>query len=353
MSFTSAGNIMDDSNQIRQPLFSRRGFGAAAAALLLGGRGLLADEATGPFATEIDAMKYLTSKTGGGKQFWADVWFFHDYRIQRNVLTESYRLLDGDNLRIAAGSYEACREKLDEIRQRDNLPEMEGRAVIVLHGLFRNRGTMAKLREALAATGDFRVFNVGYPTTRGGVVDHAHSLDRAMKSLEGLSEINFVAHSLGNLVVRHWLHDLAVEKRTLPEGQRFGRMVMLAPPNHQPQLATKLVRGTIAEFVAGPAAKQLANGWESLAPKLATPHFEFGILAGGRGDGRGFNPLLPGDDDAVVTVESTRLAGARDFRVLPVLHSIFMNDKRVQEYTARFLSAGHFENDETRQPIPS
>jgi len=332
-------------------MMSRRKFGPAAAALLFGGRRLLAEETAGPFATEIDAMKYLASKTGGGKQFWADVWFFRNYRIQRNSLTNGCRLLDANDLRLASGTFEACREKLDEIRQREQLPSMEGKAVLVLHGLFRNRGTMSNLRTALAAAGDFSVFCLGYPTTRGGVIDHAHSLDSAIRSLVGISEINFVAHSLGNLVVRHWLHDLTKEKRSLPDGQKFGRMVMLAPPNHQPQLATKLVRGMLAEFVAGPAAQQMANGWDSLAPKLATPHFEFGILAGGKGDSRGYNPLLPGDDDAVVTVESTRLAGARDFRVLPVLHSIFMNDKKVQEYTARFLSEGYFESDDKRQPV--
>ena len=38
----------------------------------------------------------LISKTGGGKQFWADVWFFHDWRIQRHALTGHYRLLDGN-----------------------------------------------------------------------------------------------------------------------------------------------------------------------------------------------------------------------------------------------------------------
>jgi hypothetical protein len=37
---------------------------------------------------------------------------------------------------------------LDEIRKRDALSPMEGRAVIVLHGLFRHRGTMARLRTA-------------------------------------------------------------------------------------------------------------------------------------------------------------------------------------------------------------
>ena len=33
--------------------------------------------------------------TMGGKQFWADELFFHQWRIQRNVLTGHYRLLDG------------------------------------------------------------------------------------------------------------------------------------------------------------------------------------------------------------------------------------------------------------------
>ena len=97
--------------------------------------------------------------------------------------------------------------------------------------------------------------------------------------------------------------------------------------------------------------KELATGWEGLEPKLATPKFEFGMLAGGKGDGKGYNPLIPGDDDAVITVESTRLAGARDFRVLPVMHTFFMNDKRVQELTVRFLEHGHFESEENRQPV--
>lgn len=331
--------------------FTRRSFVAAAAAMALGARRLLAEEAASIFAPEIEAIKYISSKTSGGKQFWADEWFFHDWHIQRNALTDHCRLLDGKNLRHASGTFEACRQKLDEIRKRDQLPPMQGKAVVILHGLFRNRGTMDQLRAALAAADGFNVFCLGYPTTRGGVVDHANSLERAVRSLAGLSEINFVAHSLGNLVVRHWLHNLAAENRTLPPGQTFGRMVMLAPPNQQPKMASTFVRGAFAELVAGKAATELASGWEALAAKLATPHFEFGILAGGRGDDNGYNPLIPGDDDAIISVESTRLAGARDFRVLPALHSTFMNNAKVQELTLNFLNHGHFESDQTRQPV--
>ena len=73
--------------------------------------------------------------------------------------------------------------------------------------------------------------------------------------------------------------------------------------------------------------------------------------AGGKGDDRGYNPLVPGDDDLVVSVASTKLAGATDFRVLPVKHTFMMDDKTVQEYTLRFLQKGWFESDIDRQPL--
>ncbi len=297
-------------------------------------------------------MEFM-NKTAGGKQFWADVCFFHDWRIQCNALTGHHRLLDGANHRHASGTYDNCRQALDEIRRRDNLLPMQGKAVIILHGLFRTRSAMARLRSAIADGGNYSVFCMGYPTTRGSVADHARSLDSAVRSLEGISELNFVAHSLGNLVVRHWLKDLADGGMSLPAGQTFGRMVMLAPPNFQPQLATKLLSTQFATFVAGAAAEQMATRWEDLESRLTTPPFEFGVLAGGKGDNRGYNPLIPGDDDGVVTVESTRLPGARDFRCLSVLHSFFMNDRKVHELTARFLAHGYFESDDTRQPIVS
>jgi pimeloyl-ACP methyl ester carboxylesterase len=331
---------------------NRRQFYAAICASLAAGRlgqGAQARAAAPNIATP-SWMNFM-NKTAGGKQFWADVHFFHDWRIQRNALTGHHRLLDGANHRHASGTLETCRETLDEIRHRDKLPPMQGRAVIILHGLFRTRSAMARLRAAIAEGGEYCVFCMGYPTTRGSVADHAHSLDSAVRSLEGITQINFVAHSLGNLVVRHWLKDFADAGTALPAGQSFGRMVMLAPPNRQPQLATKLLRTQFATFVAGASAEQMAKGWDNLESRLTTPPFEFGVLAGGKGDNRGYNPLIPGDDDGVITVESTRLPGARDFRRLSVLHSFFMNDQHVHELTVRFLAKGYFESDDSREPV--
>jgi hypothetical protein len=290
-------------------------------------------------------------KTGGGRQFWADVWFFHDWRIQRNALTGHHRLLDGRNRQHAKGTFDACHGELNSIRTRDKLRSMQGKAVIVLHGLFRTRSAMKSLCAALADQGGYTTINVGYPSTRGSVADHAATLDSVVGSLEGFSELNFVAHSLGNLVVRYWLGDMARQKRTLPAGQKFGRMVMLAPPNDHPRIAAALLSTNLATRFTGPASEQLATGWEGLAPNLATPPFVFGVIAGGQGKDRGYNPLLSGDNDGVVTVASTRLPQACDFRLVRVLHSFVMSDARVHELTMRFLQHGHFENDATRQPI--
>jgi len=289
--------------------------------------------------------------TLGGRQFWADEYFFHDWHIQRNVFTGHYRLLDGSNLRRAWGTFDECRAKLAQIRDERRLPAMSGRAVVVLHGLFRSGHSMSRMARFLRDKGGYAVFNVNYPTTRGPVTDHAQSLAKVISSLEGIEEINFVAHSLGNLVVRHYLGDNTnLEAGVFPD-PRIGRMVMLGPPNQGAQLAEALGHYRLFHVVAGQSASQLGRDWRQLEARLATPACPFGILAGGRGTETGYNPLLGHDNDMVVSVECTRLAGAADFAVLPVLHTLMMDDAKVQEYTLRFLEHGYFISPDRCQPI--
>jgi pimeloyl-ACP methyl ester carboxylesterase len=329
----------------------RRTFTTAGLMALLG-KTLRGDE-DDEGAAAAAARANLVSPTWGGKQFWQDELFFHEWHIQRNALTGHCRLLDGRQRRHGWGTFDQCRAQLDSIRRRDKLPPMSGAGVVVLHGLMRSRATMDKLCRSLREKGKLSVFNVAYPTTRGSVERHAEALGRVLTSLEGIDELHVVAHSLGNLVVRGYLaahSDPALGKQ--PDG-RLKRMVMLGPPNNGAKLAEMLGRNLLFEMVVGASGTQIARDWQQLAGRLATPAFEFGILAGGRGNAKGFNPLLGEDNDLVVEVSSTRLAGAADFSVLPVLHTFMMDDPTVQEYTLRFLQSGYFISPERRQPIPA
>ena len=302
--------------------------------------------------------------TMGGKQFWADEFFFHRWRIQRNVLTGRSRLLDKNNLRHASGSFDECRVRLDRIRRERKLPAMKGEAVIVMHGLFRSRSAMEKLAEHLRQKGGYTVFNVGYPSTQREVAAHARSLARIVDNLEGIQQLSFVAHSMGNIVVRHYLADRArrgvpstaspttpgttADRRQVPRIKRF---VMLAPPNHGSLAALALAENHVFKLLTGESGQQLGREWDGLQNRLATPKCEFGIVAGGKGDDKGYNPLLSGDDDGTVSLASTRLAGAADMVVVPVLHSFASSDQRVLDYTLRFLKKGYFVSASRRQPV--
>jgi len=290
--------------------------------------------------------------TFGGKQFWADELFFYDWHIQRNAITGHYRLLDGRNRRHSWGTFEQCQGKLEEIKREQKIPPMRGAAVVVLHGLGRNAGAMVYMAKFLQEKSPFTVLNVTYPTTRGSVETHAQTLDRIISRLDGIEEIHFVAHSLGNLVIRHWLAD-----HTKPEvgecpDRRVRRIVMLGPPNNGARMAEVLGRNVVFGAVVGKSGTQLASSWKDLESRMCVPGCEFAVIAGGRGGSTGYNPLLAGDNDLVVTVESAKLPGAKDFAVLPVFHTTMMDDAKVQEYTLRFLQHGYLVAPDKCQPIP-
>ncbi len=286
--------------------------------------------------------------TMGGKQFWADELFFHEWRIQQNVLTGDYRLLDGNDFRHASGTYDECLAALGQLKRQRKMPPMRGKAVIVLHGLGADRSHMADLAKYLRERGRYSVFNVTYPSTQRDIGANAKSLAHIIDNLDGIEEINFVAHSLGNIVVRRYLGDQTdASSGRRPDG-RIKRFVMLAPPNHGSLLALTLGDNKIYQVVMGQTGQQLGRDWQRLEEKLATPACEFGILAGGRNDGHGYNLLLRGDNDGILNVETTRLAGATDYRLVPVQHSIFMFNAKVQEYTLRFLQHGFFISEAAR-----
>ena len=296
-------------------------------------------------------LENVPMPTLGGVQFWADELFFHQWRIQRNVISNHCRLLDEYNLRHASGTYEECLAKLEQIKRQRDLPPMRGKAVVVLHGLGRTRNSMSALCEYLQKQGDYTVFNVGYASTRRGIADHARALAAILENLHGITEINFVGHSLGNIVVRRYLAeetDQATGRRPDPRIRRF---VMLGSPNHGSFAATALGENSLFTAITGTPGQQLGRQWVWLEADLATPRGQFGIIAGGQNNEQGFHNLLPGDDDGVVTVASTRLAGATDFLVLPQLHSFLPSDPKVLECTLRFLQRGYFVSAEQQKPI--
>ncbi len=208
--------------------------------------------------------------------------------------------------------------------------------VILLHGLCRTDQSMAKMATRLEKEG-FVVVNVDYPSRTAAVETLAReAIDTALRDpkLAPTDKVHFVTHSMGGILVRQYLKNATID--------RLGRVVMLAPPNQGTELVDKLGDLVFFEMINGPAGNQLGTGTNSVPKQLGSVAFELGVIAGDRSINLINSRIIEGRDDGKVSVESTKVSGMQDHRVIHVTHPFIMqNDAAIRE-TIQFLRQGHF-----------
>lgn len=222
------------------------------------------------------------------------------------------------------------------IRAKKPYTIKEGELIFLLHGIGKGAYDMAPLAKRLNNAG-YAVLNFEYPSTDFPICDLADKLAEEVKRFPDY-KIHFVTHSMGGIVVRTYLsaHD--------PEN--LGRLVMIAPPSKGAELAQFFGDWSIYKFMLGPAGQELKPGEAGSCVAAGIPTCEFGIIAGGVGRPIGINPLLPGDNDGTVTVESTKLEGSQDFTLVPYPHPVIQMMPRTAELTLNFLETGQFKPEQ-------
>ncbi len=276
----------------------------------------------------------LDFPTLGGKQVWADRFIHGNWRIQKNLLTDHCRLLNPKDIRKGWGSFAECRVLLEQERVKKGIEIQGDHLVFLLHGLGRSKDSLSKMRDALEKAG-YQAEYVNYPSTQKKIEDHAEQIHAILNQQRGYKKVSFVTHSLGGIVLRKVLSETQPWQQRMP----VHRIVMLAPPNQGSVAADLLKEWFVFEAFAGESGLELTT--ENLK-EFPIPKYEFGIIAGGSKDGKGMNPLLPGDDDGIVAVENTKLKGMKDFLLLQSSHTFIMSKAETIEATKKFLKEGKF-----------
>ncbi|MAI71926.1 MAG: lipase [Rhodopirellula sp.] len=289
--------------------------------------------------TESTAPFNVPFKTYGGTQFWTDHQHSHGYRIQSNWMTNHWRLLDAADVRRAWGTRKQCEVALDDLLSKKKDASTDQEYVVLLHGLMRSHQSMRSMEKTLQMADCGTVLRFSYASTRNTIGDHAAALQEVLSGLPKDAKISFVAHSMGNIVVRHLLADL--KEQGDPDGllQRCGCMVMLGPPNQGAAIARRLSYTKVFGLVAGKTGLQLGPNWQQLVGNLAIPEFPFSIIAGDLSQKNVRNPILGEASDFVVQVEETQLEGRESFTIVPVLHSTLMKNPEVQQLVVDFLQS--------------
>ncbi len=302
-----------------------------------------------------ESVGYLNwkTKTFGGQQFWTDLRHVGGWRIQVNSETEHHRMIDPKSVRHAWGNQLHCQQALDQKVADGAANQAAGKVIVLLHGLIRTKSSMQPLANYTAKNGDYTTINFQYASTRNQIGEHAAALKSVIDQLgPNVTEIYFVCHSLGNIVVRRYLGDNTDQASGQQGDARIRRMVMIGPPNQGSRMARILKTSFLFQQIAGASGMELGRTWNKLEPTLATPSFEFGIVAGGQETDKNYsNFILKGKDDFTVSLEEAKLVGASDLFVRPLLHSTMMHQSEVMQATLSFIEHGYFETAESKKPI--
>ncbi len=202
--------------------------------------------------------------------------------------------------------------------------------VVLLHGLARRHGSLARLGRVLEAAGH-PTWARTYPSRQLSIVAAAEVVTGWLVEAAGDRPLHAVTHSLGGILVRH-MRDPRL---------RWERIVMLAPPNRGSSTAAAFAEHPMFRWFYGPAGVALADG-ASWPP----PPAPFAVIAGTRRlslanpvswtSGRRFGPDEP--NDGTVAVAETRLPGMAAFAEVDATHTWIMNHPRVAELTLGFLA---------------
>lgn len=221
-------------------------------------------------------------------------------------------------------------------------PAADAETVILVHGLGRTRASMALLGARLREAG-FRTINVGYSGRRTIEELVSELRHRVEECCAGTSDVHFVTHSMGGILVRMYLAEHSPDHE--------GRVVMLSPPSQGSEVVDALPDSPLRRLLLGPAGSRLGTDSLSVPSRLGPAEFELGVITGDRTMNPLTSWLIPGPDDGKVSIDRARVEGAA-FLVVPHTHTFIMNTRVVAEECEHFLRNGHFSRGSPGVPVP-
>lgn len=213
--------------------------------------------------------------------------------------------------------------------------QREKEQVILLHGYGRSARAMRAMEQRFVERG-YDVHIIEYSSIMRSMDEIQREVTREIDEVirEHPQRTHFVGHSLGGLLARAYLKDKKLD--------RLGRVVTLGSPNRGTPAVNQLSRKWWF-WMVGSAARSLSSSGSDFLSKLPEPHYPLGVIAG-----RARHPFVRGTSfsgahDGLVSIESTKVEGMKDFCVIPVNHTALRYKQSVFMQALHFLKRGHFD----------
>ncbi|KAA3613736.1 MAG: hypothetical protein DWQ05_15775 [Calditrichaeota bacterium] len=205
--------------------------------------------------------------------------------------------------------------------------------VYLLHGLGRSKTAVWLLASRLEEAG-FAVNRIDYSSLHKSPEEIMQDVSQQILAgnPQEFQTVHFVGHSLGGLLIRAYLEKNKVKN--------LGRVVLLGTPNKGTPLVDKY-RDSWWLQLLGPTTLALGTDENSFPSSIADPYYPVGVIAG-VAVGIENEDLIPGQDDGLVPLESTKVNGMTDMVIIESGHSMMRYNEDVARQTIAFLRHGKF-----------
>ncbi len=278
----------------------------------------------------------FTFFTFGGGQFWEDVFFYQKWRIQRNLESKKYRLLDAWDIERHRGTFEECRKAFVKFIDIYQMPRQKGPMIVMLHGFAESKNIFRPLwRKALKK--GYLAAAINYPSTEKKIDGHVKQILFMMNHMEDVKEVYFVAKGLGAVILRK----LLAVKAPWKERIKVKRIVLVCPANQGSAFITALGKNKLLKWIFGPVTEEMTIQKARRFPILP-PGIETGIIYCEH-PLKKFIRFLPDKLAAILpTIDESKLAGVKSMVEIKNSNWNVFKNLRVSCAVLNFLSKGRF-----------
>ncbi len=248
------------------------------------------------------------------------------------------------SLLLVCGAIFICPLQGDLLAKVKEYPA-SGDYVVLLHGMLGLNDAMVPAAEYFQKK-KYHAIVIPYPSTRISIVEATEQIliPAVRKHCHNPKKrIHFVGHSMGGLIIRHYLANQAPAN--------LGRVVMIATPNQGNVLADIFADHFFIEDILGPAVQELKTQPSSLVKRLGPVNYDLGVIMGKVPKFLWLRKKNAQEHDLIVLVESGKVDGMNDFTIIKGMHASLKRSPEVIYQAYYFVKVGHFNDHPPREGL--
>lgn len=209
--------------------------------------------------------------TLGGRFLWEDIYNYQNWRIQRRLHSQRYRLLDPNDVRRDSGNFNHCKETLLKYIEACELDEPYEDTVLIIHSFARTKNSVQYIAEAFDDA-KVNVIAVNYASLHGNLYTHAQLLTQFLQNIEVKRNLYIINVGAACLLTRKLLNESNNYRL-----YHIARVLDINPMNSGSDFCELLAYTRFFRFLLGPMLSDISTRRAITVPKLPS-EIEHGLI---------------------------------------------------------------------------